>query len=83
MKTEALTPEEIESLKSVGIVAENWSAVSYSENETPYAFFREEQHAIAYRDKFSATSIVAPWPMKIRDYRKGKKLNLTSILKNP
>jgi hypothetical protein len=65
-----LSKEEIEALKSVGVIAENWFAVSYNENAMPTALFCNEDYAKAYRDQFMATSIVAPWPMVIKDFRK-------------
>jgi hypothetical protein len=69
MKTE-LTDDELSALKSVGIIAANWWAICYNENTMPIALFQDEQHAKAYRDQFTATSIVIPWAMKIKDYRK-------------
>jgi hypothetical protein len=65
-----LTTEELKALKSVGVIAENWYAVQYDETQMPFAIFDNEPHAIAYRDKFSATSIIEPWPMIIKDIRK-------------
>lgn len=65
-----LNSEELEALKSIGVVAENWFAVCYNGNTKPFALFDSEEHAKAYRDRFSATSIVEPWPMVIKDYRK-------------
>jgi hypothetical protein len=64
-----LTNEEVDALKSVGVIAENWYAVSYANTQKPIAIFCNEDYAKAYRDKFSATSIVEPWPMVIKDYR--------------
>lgn len=72
MTLHRLTSQEIEELKTVGIIAQNWYAVSYNSNSTPIAIFSNEEYAIAYRDKFTATSIVEPWPMIVRDYRKAK-----------
>lgn len=69
-----LTPEEIDALKSVGIIAENWFAVCYNENAMPTALFCNEDYAKAYRDKFTATSIVVSWPMVIKDYRKSNSI---------
>ena len=65
-----LTLEELESLKSIGVIAENWYAVTHDENQMPFAIFNNEQYANSYRDQFSATSIIEPWPMVIKDYRK-------------
>lgn len=65
-----LTQDELNALSSVGIIAKNWYAVSYSKNQTPFAIFESIEYARAYRDKFSATSIVEPWPMVIKDLRK-------------
>lgn len=64
-----LTDEEIESLKTIGIIAKNWYAVQYDKNSTPFALFDSEEYAIAYRNQFCATAIVEPYAMKIRDYR--------------
>jgi hypothetical protein len=64
-----LKEDEIQALSSVGVTARNWYAVCYTENETPIALFDNEASAIAYRDQFSATSLVIPWPMIIKDYR--------------
>jgi hypothetical protein len=69
-----LTQDEIDGLKTVGVIAENWYAISYDKNTKPYALFQNEDHAMAYRDQFSITSIVEPWPMIVKDYRKGSKL---------
>lgn len=65
-----LTPDEIKQLSSVGIIAQNWFAVCHDSTQMPIAIFCSEEYAIAYRDKFSATSIIEPWPMVIKDYRK-------------
>lgn len=67
-----LSTEEIDALKSVGVIADNWYAVCYNENAMPIALFDDEASAKAYRDQFTATSIVVPWPMVLKDYRKGK-----------
>ena len=67
---EKLTHEEIEGLKTVGIIAENWHAVIYPNARVPVAIFREESDAVAYRDQFTATSLIETWPMKIRDIGK-------------
>lgn len=66
-----LSEEEIKELKTIGIVAENWFAVCYDKNSKPIALFSEEDYAKAYRDQFTATSIIEPWPMTIKDYRNG------------
>ena len=65
-----LTLEELEALKSVGIIAVNWFAVTYDETQMPFGLFNNEQHAKAYRDQYSVTSIIEPWPLIIKDYRK-------------
>lgn len=65
-----LSTDELNALSSIGVVAKNWYAVSYSGNSMPYAIFDNKECAEAYRDKFSATSIVEPWPMVIKDLRK-------------
>lgn len=65
-----LSADELNALSSIGVVAKNWYAVSYSSNSMPYAIFDNKECAEAYRDKFSATSIVEPWPMVIKDLRK-------------
>lgn len=70
-KQAKLSIEEIDVLKSIGVTAENWYAVRYDSTQEPTAIFRIEAHAIAYRNQFTSTSIVEPWPMVIRDYRKG------------
>lgn len=70
MRTSKLSEEEIAAAKEAGIIVQNWFAVCISENRMPYAFFESELYANAYRDQFSATSIVQPWPMLIKDYRK-------------
>lgn len=67
---EPLTEGELKALKKIGVIAANWYAVTYDETQMPFAIFENEPHAIAYRDKFSATSIVEPWPMIIKDMRK-------------
>lgn len=65
-----LTQDELNALSSVGIIAKNWYAVSYSKNQMPFAIFESIEYAKLYRDKFSSTSIVEPWPMVIKDLRK-------------
>lgn len=65
-----LSNEEIKALESVGKKAQNWYAVMYTENSMPFAIFQDKEHAKAYRDQFSATSIIEPWPMIVRDYEK-------------
>lgn len=65
-----LTEDELTALKKIGIIAANWYAVTHDENQMPFALFDNEGYAIAYRDKFSATSIVEPWPMILKDMRK-------------
>jgi hypothetical protein len=70
---ENLTTEELEALKTIGVIAENWHAVSYNENSMPYALFQNKEYAVAYRDTFSATSIITPWPMIVKDYRKSNR----------
>lgn len=65
-----LTRDELNALSSIGVTAKNWYAVSYHKNSYPYAIFESKEYAEAYRDKFSATSIVEPWPMVIKDLRK-------------
>jgi hypothetical protein len=70
-KESKLDENEIEALKTIGIIAENWFAVLYNRESNPIAIFADELHAIAYKDKFTATSIIEPWPMVIRDFRKG------------
>lgn len=67
---EPLAEGELKALKKIGVIAANWYAVTYDENQMPFAIFDNEPYAIAYRDKFSATSIVEPWPMIIKDMRK-------------
>lgn len=71
MKTE-LDEGELSALKSIGVIAANWYAVSYDINQMPFAIFASKEYAEAYRDKFSATSIVEAWPMIIKDLRKGR-----------
>ena len=65
-----LTPEELEALKTVGVLAENWYAVTYDETQMPFALFSSYENAKAYRDRFIATAIIEPWPMVLKDYRK-------------
>lgn len=65
-----LNTEELRALESVGKKAENWYAVMYNENSMPFALFATKEYAEAYRDQFSATSIVEAWPMIVRDYGK-------------
>jgi hypothetical protein len=69
MKTE-MDEDELNALKSVGIIAANWYAVSYEGNQMPYAIFSSKEYAEAYRNQFSATSIIEPWPMIVKDLRK-------------
>lgn len=64
-----LTEKQIEELKSTLVIAENWFAVCYSLDSTPIALFSEEQHAIAYRDYFTATSIVKPWAVVLNNHK--------------
>lgn len=65
-----LNTEELRALESVGKKAENWYAVMYNENSMPIAIFSTKEYAEAYRNQFSSTSIIEPWPMIIRDYSK-------------
>lgn len=65
-----LNKDELDSLKSFGVIAQNWYAVCYDKNSMPIAIFQNEDHAKMYRNQFSATSIIEPWPMVIKDYRK-------------
>jgi len=74
LKSSELSTEELSLLKSVGIIAANWYAVCYPDNTMPIALFADEESAKAYRDQFTATSIVEPWPMILRDLRKGRSL---------
>ena len=79
MKTrELLSEKEIEELKTVGVIAENWYAVTYNKNSKPFAIFHTKDYAEAYKDRYCATAIVEPWPMIIKDVRKGAlaKLNI-------
>ena len=64
-----LTHEELEALKSIGVIAENWYAVTYDKNQMPFAFFSIYENAKAYTERFVATAIIEPWPMVIKDYR--------------
>lgn len=59
-------------IKRVGIIAENWHAVTYDETQMPFALFSTFENAKAYRDRFIATALIEPWPMIIKDFRKGK-----------
>lgn len=68
---EALSDGEIKSLKTIGVIAENWWAVTHDETQMPFAIFQNEEHAKAYKHQFSRTSIVEPWPMIVKDVRKG------------
>ena len=70
MKETALTTEEIEGLKTVGIVSANWYAVCVDKNTAPFALFDCLEYAEAYRKQFLATAIIEPWPMIVKDYRK-------------
>jgi len=65
-----LTLEELEALKSVGIIAENWFAVTYDETQMPFALFNNEQHAKAYRDQYSVTSIIKWYNVFRKDFKK-------------
>lgn len=65
-----LSDEDVKALESVGKKAQNWYAVMYHENGTPYAIFAKKEYAEAYRDQFSATSIIEAWPMLVSDYGK-------------
>lgn len=65
-----LTQEEIEGLKTIGIVAQNWYAVHHPDNQIPFAIFNSKEYAEAYRNQFCATAIIEPYGMKIKDYRK-------------
>lgn len=65
-----LTNEELEALKSAGIIAENWYAVTYSLERMPFALFESKEIAEAYRHQFCRTALIEPWPMVKRDFRK-------------
>ena len=65
-----MTTDEIEALKSIGVIAENWYGVTYGKNQIPFALFSSFENASAYKERFIATAIIEPWPMVIKDYRK-------------
>lgn len=71
-QSKELSSEEIEGLKTVGIIAANWYAVSVDKNTVPFAIFNNFEYAEAYRKQFLATAAIEPWPMIVKDYRKGQ-----------
>jgi hypothetical protein len=65
-KPSMLDEDELNALKSVGILAENWFAICVNKNAMPLAIFKDEKDAIKFA---SPDHVVEPWPMIIRDYR--------------
>lgn len=68
----SLSQEEINALASIGKIAQNWWAVTYDKNTTPFAFFNSEEYATTYRDQFCKTAVIEPWPMIVKDMSKPK-----------
>lgn len=63
---EQFTREEIKALKNVGLKGENWYAVIAEGADTPYAIFQRESWAADWKEKYSRTAKIEPWPMIIR-----------------
>lgn len=61
-----LTNEEICAMKKAGIKGENWYAVIAEGADTPYAIFQRESWAAEWKEKYSRTAKIEPWPMIIR-----------------
>ncbi len=67
MKNEALTQEEITAAKDNGITLKQFWAVVNEYGELPMAVFEYEEWAEKWRDKMSATSLIEPYALQIKN----------------
>jgi hypothetical protein len=66
-----LTKEELAAFKTVGIIAENWFAILPSKGRVPIAIFNNDKSANDWMMLKCPNAIMEPWPMIIKDLRKG------------